>query len=213
MYEAPAWWSLCFDATLGFPGEGPALPHGQWRYTPTHLPTLRSPLPDDSWRRWARTTLMGKTPIHVSVSITPFSSNDDIHRCFLALAEGGNQTSPIAARFQTRPARIDALVGAASAAALTAHGGSAYNFHSRPFQYSRPCSLRLGRLETAAVTEELSRLTTQCMSGCRNRPRARRRQGPATYCPCLGAYATTIGPLASRATCSRVFTACSSPSV
>ena len=105
---------------------------------------------------------MGKTPIHVSGSITPFSSNDDIHRCLLAIAEGGNQTSPIAARFQTRPERIDALVGAASEAARTAQGGSAYNFHSRPFQYSRPRSLRLGSLETAAATEELNRLTHQC---------------------------------------------------
>ena len=105
---------------------------------------------------------MGTTPIHVSGSITPFSSNDDIHRCLLALAEGGNQTSSIAARFQTRPERIGALVGAASDAARTAQGGSAYNFHSRPFQYSRPRPFRLGSLETAAVTEELNRLTHQC---------------------------------------------------
>jgi hypothetical protein len=105
---------------------------------------------------------MGATPIHVSTPIVASSSDDDVHLCLLALAEHGNQSTPIAARLQTRPSRIAALLGPDGPTSLTALGGSAYNFHSRPFQYSRPRSIRLDRLQATAVTAELRRLRTKC---------------------------------------------------
>jgi hypothetical protein len=101
-------------------------------------------------------------PIHLSVPICVSSSDDHAHLCLLALAERGNQSTPIAARLQTRPSRIAALMGLDDPTALAALGGSAYNFHTRPFQYSRPRPIRLDRFQTAAVTTELRRLQTAC---------------------------------------------------
>ncbi len=162
-YEAPAWTSTCFDATLGFPGEGPdGSPPHTWSHTPRILPALRSPSPGDSWMQWARATMVGALPIHPHIAISSVSSDDSIHLCLLALAEGGNQSSPIAARFQSRPRRLSALLGRDSSAVIAARGGSAYNFERRPFQHVRPRAIRLDRFQTAAVSEELRRLRFDC---------------------------------------------------
>ncbi len=77
--------------------------------------------------------MVGVIPIHVSHPILVSSSDDDVHLCLLALAEKGNQDTPIAARLQTRPSRITTLLGANDPTSLAALGGSAYNFHTRPF--------------------------------------------------------------------------------
>jgi hypothetical protein len=106
--------------------------------------------------------MVGKVPIHSSDPISASSSDHHIHLCLLALAERGNQDTPIAARLQSRPARIGALLGAGNPTTLAAAGGSAYNFHTRPFQYSRPKPLKLDRFQTKAVADELSRLRHVC---------------------------------------------------
>jgi hypothetical protein len=98
--------------------------------------------------------MVGRCPIQ--------SFDQHIHLCLLTLAERGNQDTPIAARLQSRPARLGDLLGASDPTTLAAAGGSAYNFHSRPFQYSCPKPLRLDRLQTKAVADELSRLRHVC---------------------------------------------------
>ena len=106
--------------------------------------------------------MVGKYPIRSPDPIVVSSSDHQIHLCLLALAERGNQDIPIAARLQSRPSRLGELLGASEPTTLAAAGGSAYNFHSRPFQYSRPKPLRLDRLQTKAVADEISRLRHVC---------------------------------------------------
>jgi hypothetical protein len=53
------------------------------------------------------------------------------------------------------------LLGPNDPTSLAASGGSAYNFHTRPFQYLRPRSIRLDRCQSAAVATELLRLRTE----------------------------------------------------
>jgi hypothetical protein len=101
-------------------------------------------------------------PIHHNTAISSVSSDESIHLCLLALAERGNQASPIAARFQSRPHRLSALLGHDSPAVIAAREGSAYNFDRRPFQHVQPRSIRLDRFQTAAVSEELHRLRFVC---------------------------------------------------
>jgi hypothetical protein len=93
-----------------------------------------------------------------SAPILVSSSDEHIHLCLLALAEKGNSSTSIAARQQSHPSRIGSLLGLTDPTTLTATGGSAYNFHTRPFQYSRSRSIRMDRFQTAAVSEELSHL-------------------------------------------------------
>jgi hypothetical protein len=152
-----------FDATLGFPGEGPAPPFSrQWHYKSLFFPAPALQSPCKSWVQWARATMVGTLPIHSSNPIVASSSDHHVHLCLLALAERGNQDTPIAARLQSRPARIGALLGAGDPTTLAAAGGSAYNFQTRPFQYSRPKPLKLHRFQTQAVADELSRLRHVC---------------------------------------------------
>ena len=112
--------------------------------------------------QWARATMVGTLPLHHHIAISSVSSNESIHLCLLALAERGNQSSPIAARFQSRPRRLHALLGRDSSTVIAAREGSAYNFERRPFQYARPRSIRLDRFQTAAVSAELHRLRFDC---------------------------------------------------
>jgi hypothetical protein len=112
--------------------------------------------------QWARATMVDTIPIRCSAPILGSSSDDHVHLCLLALAERGNQVTPIAARLQTRPSRVSALLGPEDPTSIAACGGSAYNFHTRPFQYSRPRPIRLDRFQTMAVTAELRRLRTEC---------------------------------------------------
>jgi hypothetical protein len=120
-YEASCWVPTWFDATLGFPGEGPdGLSPRTWRYQPQVFPAIESPLPGDNWMQWARATMVGTLPIHHNTAISSVSSDESIHLCLLALAERGNQSSPIAARFQSRPHRLSALLGHDSSAVIAA---------------------------------------------------------------------------------------------
>jgi hypothetical protein len=106
--------------------------------------------------------MVGTIPIHCSSPILASSSDDHVHLCLLALAKRGNRSTLIAARLQTRPSSVAALLGPDDSTSVAALGGSAYNFHTRHFQYSRPRSIRLDRFQTSAVTMELRRLQTEC---------------------------------------------------
>jgi hypothetical protein len=78
--------------------------------------------------------MVGTYPIQSSDPILASKSDHHIYLCLLALAERGNRDTPIAARLQSRPARLGELLGASDPTTLAAAGGSAYNFHSCPFQ-------------------------------------------------------------------------------
>ena len=164
-FEAPSWVSTSFDPTLGFPGEGPSpAPHKQWRFhsAPALLHSATLPSPGSKWRQWALGTLQGTFPLHPEFFLTEGSAADDVHFCLLALAEAGNSPLPIAARIQSRPHRLESILGKESVTCIQATGGSAYNFVTRPFQYGRPRSLRLDKAQQAAVSAEITRLRHDC---------------------------------------------------
>jgi hypothetical protein len=144
-----------FDATLGFPGEGPVSPPSsrQWHYKPLFFPAPALQSPCKSWVQWARATMVGTLPIHSSNPILVSSSDHHIHLCLLALAERGNQDTSHLPQTRCENYRRTTLAAA---------GGSAYNFHTHPFQYSRPKPLKLDRFQTQAVADELSRLRHVC---------------------------------------------------
>jgi hypothetical protein len=165
MFEAPGWVSTSFDPTLGFPGEGPDLhPHKTWRFnsTPEIMHSAFLPSPGKEWRKWALGTMQGDIPLHPDHFINRLSTTDDIHLCLLALAEAGNSPLPIAARIQSRPRQLDALLGKDETTSIQARGGSAYNFMTRPFQHHRPRTIRLDKAQQTAVASEIRRLHHEC---------------------------------------------------
>ena len=99
------------------------------------------------------------TPEHF---LTERSAADDVHSCLLALAETGNSPRPIAARIQSRPHRLESLLGKDTVTSIQATGGSAYNFVTRPFQYGRPRTIHLDRSQQEAVSTEIARLQHDC---------------------------------------------------
>jgi hypothetical protein len=150
---------------LGFPGEGPDASRlkAWWSHPPLdtlHAATLSSP--GSKWRRWALGTLKGEIPLHPDYSLNRLSTADDIHPCLLALAEAGNSPTPIAAWLQSRPRRLEALLGRDEITSVQARGGSAYNFLTRPFQHRRPRSIHLDKAQQAAVAAEVRRLHLDC---------------------------------------------------
>jgi hypothetical protein len=160
-FEAPHWVSTSFDPTLGFPGEGPnPPPHRPWRLNsaPAVSHSASLPLPGSKWRQWALGTLQGVIPLHPDHYLTERSAADDVHFCLLALAEAGNSPSPIAARIQSRPHRLESLLGKNTVTAIQATGGSAYNVVTRPFQYGRPRTIHLDKSQQDAVATEIARL-------------------------------------------------------
>jgi hypothetical protein len=68
-----------------------------------------------------------------------------------------NSDKPVAARFQSNPSRVLDLVEADSMAGSVAKSGALYRFHDRPQTFRQPRTLRLNKLQTSAVTEELDR--------------------------------------------------------
>jgi hypothetical protein len=166
-FEAPRWFSKFIDATLGFTGEGPVpCPGWKRRFSPSsdifHSATL--PSPGQRWRRWALRTLTGATPLHSEHTISRLSSADEIHLCLSALADKGNSPVPIAARIQSNPRRLGALLSENEVTSVQARGGSAYNFMTRPFQHRRPRPIRLAQAQMAAVKSEISRLRHNCVA-------------------------------------------------
>jgi hypothetical protein len=108
--------------------------------------------------------LTGATPLHSEHIISRLSSADEIHFCLLALADEGNSPAPIAARIQSNPQRLGALLGDNEVTSIQARGGSAYNFMTRPFQHRRPVPIRLAQAQMEAVDSEISRLRHDCVA-------------------------------------------------
>ena len=110
------WWSSIFDATLGFPGEGPRA----------------------SWIHLASQVLHGGAVFDGQPWIAEALSADAIHDLLLGIALQGNSNRPIAARVQSRPDRVAGLLGEGNPTSAQAISGCAYNFGQRPYQIRRP---------------------------------------------------------------------------
>ncbi len=106
--ENAQWRASGFDATLGFPGEGPDL----------EMPTVA----EGRWMETASRVLAG-TDCFDNTWFTHDLSSAAIHDTLVALAERGNSPDPIAARVQLHPARIERLLGSHSTTAQQAVGG------------------------------------------------------------------------------------------
>jgi hypothetical protein len=142
------WWPSFFDATLGFPGEGPGFLH-------------RIDWAEGEWMATAVRVLEG-TACFNGVWFTDDLTPGAIHDLLVSVAERGNSSDPIAARVQLHPARVQHLLGSDSTTARQAAGGCAYNLGSRPYQYHRPRPIRLDAGSLQAVCEEINRLEHVC---------------------------------------------------
>jgi hypothetical protein len=143
------WWPSSFDATRGFPGEGPPF-------------TGVAPLPIGTWLRRAARVLTGDEALPHQPWITDGLSDEAIHNVLVEIASRGNSARPIAARCQSHPARVAGLLGADDPTAIQAAQGCAYTFHHRPYQYRRPRPIRLAAYQTAAAAAEIDRLMHKC---------------------------------------------------
>jgi hypothetical protein len=92
------WWPTSFDATLGFPGEGPPFP---WV----------TPSPSGAWLRRAARVLTGDEAPANQPWIADGLSDEAIHDVLVGIALRGNSAKPIAARCQSRPTRVAGLLG------------------------------------------------------------------------------------------------------
>ena len=147
------WWPSGFDATRGFPGEGP----------PAHV--FMSPLgrpPDDEWLTKAARVLHGTEAFTGQGWIATGLSPDALHDALLRIALRGNSARPIAARVQSQPVRIARLLGTDDPTAAQALHGCAYNLETRPFQIRRPRPIRLAAGGLQAASAEIDRLEHVC---------------------------------------------------
>jgi hypothetical protein len=135
-----AWWSSIFDATLGFPGEGPRA----------------------EWLHLASQVLNGGAVFEGQPWIPEALSSDGIHDLLLGIALQGNSIRPIAARVQSRPDRVAALLGEDNLTTTQAFRGCAYNFGQRPYQIRRPRPIRLAADSLRAASAEIDRLREVC---------------------------------------------------
>jgi hypothetical protein len=85
-------------------------------------------------------------------------SDHDMHHTLLQLAERGNSSNPIAARFQSHPDKVERLLGSESNITKQVLSGSAYSLASRPFQYRRPRPIPLQKAQRQAAVDEIERL-------------------------------------------------------
>ena len=109
--------------------------------------------------REARSTLRGdsKGKDHWASKIRSGISNAEMHKVLFEVATRLNSDKPVAARFQSNPSKVLDLVEADSIAGSVAKSGVLYRFHDRPQMFRYPRPLRLNKLQTSAVTEELDR--------------------------------------------------------
>ena len=84
------WWPAPFDATLGFPGEGPSPFH-------PNVPTAGPPGAEDQWMTTAVRVLEG-TACFDGVWFTDDLTPEATHDLLVSVAEWGNSSDPIAAR-------------------------------------------------------------------------------------------------------------------
>jgi hypothetical protein len=144
---------------MGYPGEGPtqcSTPWGALRWvdmTPEHPFITRS-----------RSVLTGVSPGRgLMTKLVDGASDETAHEVMMALAESGNSTLPVAARFQSRPANLRRLAPPeATVMVSAAERGVAYRFSSRPCQRRAPKPFQLAPDEEEAVSAEVQRLHEVC---------------------------------------------------
>ena len=141
-----------FDATLGFPGEGP----------PSDFVSPLGPAPGEAWLRLASSVLNGVSAFAGQPWIADGLSSEATHDLLLGIALRGNSARPIAARVQSRPDRIARLLGADSHTAAQAAHGCAYNLGQRPYQIRRPRPISLAAGPMQAAAAEIDRLMHVC---------------------------------------------------
>jgi hypothetical protein len=146
------WWPTGFDATLGFPGEGPF----------RDFVSPPGPVPGEAWLRLASSVLNGVSAFAGQPWIADGLSSEAIHDLLLGIALRGNSARPIAARVQSRPDRIAHLLGADSHTAAQAAHGCAYNLGQRPYQIRRPRPILLAAGPIQAAAAEIDRLMHVC---------------------------------------------------
>jgi len=110
--------------------------------------------------REARSTLRGdsKGKGHWTSKIRSGISNAEMHEVLFEVATRLNSDKPVAARFQSNPSKVLDLVEADSISGSVAKSGVLYRFHDRPQMFRYPRPLRLNKLQTSAVNDELDRL-------------------------------------------------------
>jgi hypothetical protein len=143
------WWPSSFDATLGFPGEGPPFP---WV----------APSPSGAWLRRAARVLTGDEAPANQLWIADGLSDEAIHDVLVGIALRGNSAKPIAARCQSHPTRVAGLLGTNDPTSIQATQGCAYSFQQRPYQYWRPRPIRLAGDQMGAAAAEIDRLIHLC---------------------------------------------------
>ncbi len=142
-----------FDPTKGFPGEGPTRPEHAFLNTWQGV--------DHKWSLQAKADLDGSAPISDTWFVSDMSDSE-MHHSLLQLACRGNSKNLIAARFQSQPDRVERLLGPESGTTRQAQSGSAYNLTSRPFQYRRPRTIPLQKIQRQAAVDEIERLMIEC---------------------------------------------------
>ena len=137
-----SWWRAwsvrhCpFHPTLGFEGEGPS-------------PSPPNFTLDRQFMATSREILHGVSTVRDRPSsINSHTTDDDIHRLLLQWALDGNQSLPVAARYQQNPAGVATLTGNNPRATLAARSGLNYQLTRRPSQNflpdRRPCRTTSG---------------------------------------------------------------------
>ena len=158
---ARTWFALIWDPTCGYPGEGPP-----WRQSirrPSTPVQPWSPVLEPGWISNSRSMLHGDTRVKgPATSLVAGSSDEEVHETLMALANSWNSDRRVAGRMQTSPCSVEQLLGPESETTKTARGGSAFNFHTRPYQYRRPRPISLAVPQKAAAIQEVKRLTEVC---------------------------------------------------
>ena len=96
--------------------------------------------------------------------INPHTTDDDIHRLLLRWALDGNQSLPVAARYQQNPAGVATLTGHNSRATLAARSGLTYQLTRRPSQKFPPRPTTMSNDQRAFTMTEINRLLMDCQA-------------------------------------------------
>ena len=165
------WWSTVWDASKGFPGEGPSwsclknLPVSEVPSSST-IPFQPGMNVEHVFITRARSILAGDSRARGPASqICDGISHEEIERVLTELATAGNSDSPVAARFQSHPTNVKKLVGdSTSLASESARRRVAYRFDRRPQQWRRPRPLHLALDQKLAASTEIARLFNTCQA-------------------------------------------------
>lgn len=144
---------------MGFPGEGPP------RYSaPWDSPQWVDMTPEHPFITHSRSVLTGASPGKGLISqLVDGATDETVHSIMKTLAERGNSTLPVAARFQSKPDNVRRLAPPeATVMVSAAERGVAYRFSSQPCQKKAPKPFTLAPDEEAAVSAEVQRLHEVC---------------------------------------------------